>query len=227
MKQPNNWNTPLKSVLKNLQSDKRSVENAALRELRRRFVGLDKKEQMLVLMHHLRREKSYREWAYSRLLDMWDNSFEPVIAELWGRYHEEQCAWPIIDQSVLNPYEYLWVISSTGRKISTGEAWELLVRATKEICETKDTIDYADGETFSEKINKILYHLDKMGMTSVADKYRNWYHSSLNGITDSQLWDWYRISTQLNLEGINHPYDFLVEKLAKNLENLELIEISQ
>ena len=263
MKQPNNWNTPLKSVLKDLQSDKRRVENAALRELRRRFVGLDKKEQMMVLMHHLRREKSYREWAYSRLLDMWDNSFEPVIAELWGRYHEEQCAWPIvrhyptsfilehkeelsigrnrpfvvrrlceeksyiIDQSVLNPYEYLWVISSTGRKISTGEAWELLVRATKEICETKDTIDYADGETFSEKINKILYHLDKMGLTSVADKYRNWYHNSLNGITDSQLWDWYRISTQLNLEGINHPYDFLVEKLAKNLENLELIEISQ
>ena len=119
------------------------------------------------------------------------------------------------------------MISSTGRKISTGEAWELLVRATKEICETKDTIDYADGETFSEKINKILYHLDKMGMTSVADKYRNWHHNSLNGITDSQLWDWYRISTQLNLEGINHPYDFLVEKLAKNLENLELIEISQ
>lgn len=96
MKQPNNWNTPLKSVLKDLQSDKRRVENAALRELRRRFVGLDKKEQMMVLMHHLRREKSYREWAYSRLLDMWDNSFEPVIAELWGRYHEEQCALPIV-----------------------------------------------------------------------------------------------------------------------------------
>lgn len=56
MKQPNNWNTPLKSVLKDLQSDKRRVENAALRELRRRFVGLDKKEQMMVLMHHLRRE---------------------------------------------------------------------------------------------------------------------------------------------------------------------------
>lgn len=56
MKQPNNWNTPLKSVLKDLQSDKRRVENAALRELRRRFVGLDKKEQMMVLMHHLRRK---------------------------------------------------------------------------------------------------------------------------------------------------------------------------
>ena len=62
MKQPNNWNTPLKSVLKDLQSDKRRVENAALRELRRRFVGLDKKEQMMVLMHHLRREKSYHDY---------------------------------------------------------------------------------------------------------------------------------------------------------------------
>ena len=63
MKQPNNWNTPLKSVLKDLQSENRKTENAALKELRRRFVGLDKKEQMLVLMYHLRREKSYREWA--------------------------------------------------------------------------------------------------------------------------------------------------------------------
>jgi hypothetical protein len=261
MKQPNNWNTPLKSVLKDLQSDKRRVENAALRELRRRFVGLDKKEQMMVLMHHLRREKSYREWAYSRLLDMWDNSFEPVIAELWGRYHEEQCAWPIvrhfplsyiqkhkeelsigrnrpfvirrlceeksyvIDQGALDSYEYLWVISSTGREISAHEGWKLLVRVTKDICETKNAIDYADGETFSEKINKILYHLDKMGMNFVADKYRNWYQSSLNGITDRQLWDWYRISKQLHLEGINHPYDFLVEKLAHNLEGLELIKV--
>lgn len=64
-----------------------------------------------------------------------------------------------------------------------------------------------------------------MGMNFVADKYRNWYQSSLNGITDRQLWDWYRISKQLHLEGINHPYDFLVEKLAHNLEGLELIKV--
>ena len=261
MKQPNNWNTSLRSVLKDLQSDNRKAENAALRELRRRFVGLDKKVQMLVLMHHLRREKSYREWAYSRLLDLWDNSFEPVISELWDRYHEVQCAWPIvrhfptsyimehqeelsigrnrpfvirrlceeksyvIDQGALDPYEYLWVISSSGRKISVDEVWKLLVRVTKEICETKIVIDYADGETFSEKINKMLYHLDKMGMSFVSDKYRNWYQNSLDGITDRQLWDWYRISTQLHLEGLNHPNDFLVEKLVKNLSELEAIKV--
>ena len=64
-------------------------------------------------------------------------------------------------------------------------------------------------------------------MTAIADIYRNWYQKSLDGITDRQLWDWYRISTQLNLEGINHPYDFLVEKLAKKLGKLELYEFFQ
>ena len=61
-------------------------------------------------------------------------------------------------------------------------------------------------------------------MTTIADRYRKWYQRSLYGITDRQLWDWYRISTQLHLEGISHPYDFLVEKLAKNLKKLELSE---
>ena len=103
----------------------------------------------------------------------------------------------------------------------------LLVKVTKEICETKNAIDYADGETFSEKLNKMLYHLDKMGMTTIADIYRNWYQKSLDGITDRQLWDWYRISTQLHLEGINHPYDFLVEKLTNNLNKLKLNKILQ
>ena len=131
----------------------------------------------------------------------------------------------MIDQGALDPYEYLWVISSTGRRISADEVWRLLVKVTKEICETKNSADYADGETFSEKLNKMLYHLDKMGMSSVAERYRNWYQKSLDGITDRQLWDWYRISTQLHLDGINHPYDFLVEKLAKNVEGLEIIKV--
>ena len=67
MRSPQQWNTPLKSLLKDLQSENRKTENAALKELRRRFVGLDKEEQMQVIVLHLCREKSYREWAYSRL----------------------------------------------------------------------------------------------------------------------------------------------------------------
>ena len=96
MRTPQLWNTPLKSLLRDLQSEDRKTENAALKELRRRFVGLDKEDQMQVLMHHLRREKSFREWAYSRLLDLWDVSFEPIIKGLWEQYHEEKCAWAVI-----------------------------------------------------------------------------------------------------------------------------------
>lgn len=256
MKKQNAWNTPLKTVLGDLKSEKRKTENLALKELRRRFVGLDKKEQVLVLMCHLRRERSYRAWAYSRLLDLWDDVFEPVIIDLWNAFHEERCAWPIvrhfpisfilehkeelsigrnrpfvvrrlcedksyeIDNNSLDPYEYLWVMSSTGRLISANELWSLLVKVTKDICEKKYTADYVNGETFSEKLNKMLYHIDKMGMTSVADRYRNWYHKSLGGITDKQLWNLYRFSTQFHFEGINHPYDFLAEKLARNIDEL-------
>lgn len=69
MRSPQQWNTPLKSLLRDLQSEDRKTENAALKELRRRFVGLDKGHQMQVIMHHIRREKSFREWEYTRLLD--------------------------------------------------------------------------------------------------------------------------------------------------------------
>lgn len=96
MKAKADWNSPLKTELRNLQSENRKTENAAMKELRRRFVGLDKKVQIQVIMHHLGRERACREWAYSKLLDLWDDSFAPIISDLWNHYHEEQCAWPII-----------------------------------------------------------------------------------------------------------------------------------
>ena len=258
MRSPQQWNTPLKSLLKDLQSEDRKTENSALKELRRRFVGLDKKDQMQVVMHHLCREKSYREWAYARLLDLWDETFEPVIADLWEHYHEDKCAWPIIrhfpahyvlehkeelsigknrpfvirrlceekdfnvDAEELSPYEYIWILSTSGRTISADKAWHILVEATKEVCKEKSADDYAQGETFSAKLNKILYHLDKMGRSLTTAIYREWYKSAIDGLTVSQLWDWYRIASQMNLDRINHPYDILVEKIVENLPKLEL-----
>ena len=258
MRTPQLWNTPLKSLLRDLQSEDRKTENAALKELRRRFVGLDKEDQMQVLMHHLRREKSFREWAYSRLLDLWDVSFEPIIKGLWEQYHEEKCAWAVIrhfplsyvlehkedlaigknrpfvirrlcedrsytiDREKLTPYEYIWVLSTTGRDITTERAWGILFEATKEICQAKDADDYGQGDTFSVKINKILYHLDKMDKSVITASYRNWYQSVIESITDSQIWDWYRIAKQLKLDGIRHPYDILTDKLFMHLPELEM-----
>ena len=45
-----------------------------------------------------------RNWAYSRLLDLWDASFEEKLQELWDTYHEEKCSWVIIRHF---PKEYL------------------------------------------------------------------------------------------------------------------------
>ena len=252
------WNAPLKSIMKELSSGKRKTEHEAMRQLRLRFVGLDKKEQMKVIMHHLTREKSHREWAYARLLDLWDEAFEPIISDLWEQYHEEKCAWTIIrhfpadyvlehkeelsigknrpfvirrlceekdfnvDVEELSPYEYIWILSTSGRTIPAKKALRILVEATKEVCKEKSVGDYEQGETFSAKLNKILYHLDKMGRSLTTAIYREWYKSAIDGFTDSQLWDWYRIASQLNLDSINHPYDILVEKLVKNLPKLEL-----
>ena len=259
MKRTNNWNSPLKSVMKDLQSDNKTAQNAALKELRQRFVGLDKEEQMQVIMHHLRREKSHREWAYSRLLDLWDESFEPIVKSLWEQYHEEKCAWAVIrhfplsyvlkhkedlavgrnrpfvvrrlcedksfaiDREKLSPYEYIWVLSTTGRDITTERAWSILIEATKDVCQAKDADDYGQGDTFSIKINKILYHLDKMGKSCITDSYRNWYQSAIESITDSQIWDWYRIAKKLRIDGIEHPYDILADKISLHLPKLELL----
>ena len=62
MRSPQQWNTPLKSLLKDLQSEDRKTENAALKELRRRFVGLDKEQQMQVIIHYLHHESHIVNW---------------------------------------------------------------------------------------------------------------------------------------------------------------------
>lgn len=127
-----------------------------------------------------------------------------------------------IDRDKLTPYEYVWVLSTTGRDITTERAWGILFEATKEVCQAKDADDYGQGYTFSVKINKILYHLDKMDKSVITASYRNWYQSAIESITDSQIWDWYRIAKQLKLDGIRHPYDILADKLFMHLPELEM-----
>lgn len=152
-------------------------------------------------MHHFSLDKKCREWAYSRLLE--DRSYT-------------------IDRDKLTNYEYIWVLSTTGRDITTERAWGILFGATKEVCQAKNVIDYGVGDTFSVKINKILYRLDKMDKSVITASYRNWYQSAIESITDSQIWNWYRIAKQLKLDGIRHPYDILADKLFMHLPELEM-----
>lgn len=89
------WNAPLAQQLKDLHSPDKAVVKMAEQQLRQRFVGLDKENQILVLKHHLQSGKSCRDWAYIRLLSYWDEAFVPIITKLWKTYHEEKCSWVI------------------------------------------------------------------------------------------------------------------------------------
>lgn len=97
-------NKPIASVIRNYMDKKSGKVTESREEIRRRFHGLDWKDQKKIMNAFLDAGKSDREWAYSILLDLWDPSFETKVRELWGEHHDERCAWVIIRHF---PLEYL------------------------------------------------------------------------------------------------------------------------
>ena len=97
-------NKPITSVIKNYMDKKSGKVTESREEIRRRFHGLDWKDQKKIMNAFLDAGKSDREWAYSILLDLWDSSFETKVRELWEEHHDERCAWVIIRHF---PSEYL------------------------------------------------------------------------------------------------------------------------
>ena len=73
-------------------------------EIKWRFDYLDWKDQKKILIAFLDSCMSDREWAYSKLLDNWDKTFEPKVKELWEKYHEYKCSWSVIRYF---PLEYI------------------------------------------------------------------------------------------------------------------------
>ena len=89
-------NKPIATVIKNYVDKKSGKVSVSRDEIQRRFFGLDWKFQKKILGAFLDASMSDREWAYSRLLDLWDDAFTSKVLELWEAYHEERCAWVII-----------------------------------------------------------------------------------------------------------------------------------
>ena len=94
--QPQKRNTPIATLIKNYINKKSGKVAESRNEIQRRFEHLDWKDQKKILMASLDSCKSDRSWAYKRLLRYWDKSFEPKVKEIWDKYHEPMCAWPII-----------------------------------------------------------------------------------------------------------------------------------
>lgn len=89
-------NNPIATVIKKYMNKKSGKVTDSRKEIQRRFFGLDWKDQKKIMAAFLDSGISDRDWAYSRLLDLWDASFEEKVQELWEAYHEEKCAWVII-----------------------------------------------------------------------------------------------------------------------------------
>ena len=89
-------NTPTVTLIKNYTNKNSGKVVASRREIQRRFDHLDWNHQKKILMAFLDSIQTDREWAYIKLLDFWDKSFEPKVEELLEKYHEQKCSWSII-----------------------------------------------------------------------------------------------------------------------------------
>ena len=94
--QPQKRNTPIATLIKNYINKKSGKVAESRKEIQRRFEHLDWKDQKKILMASLDSCKSDRQWAYSKLYNHWDKSFEAKVKKLWDELHEPMCAWPII-----------------------------------------------------------------------------------------------------------------------------------
>ena len=89
-------NRPIATVFREYVERKSGKVSDARTELHNRFEYLDWRFQKKIIIAHLQSSKSDRQWVYPRLLRYWDNSFMPIVKEVWENYYEERCAWTVI-----------------------------------------------------------------------------------------------------------------------------------
>lgn len=97
-------NTPISTLIKNYVNKKSGKVSVSREEIKWRFDHLDWKDQKKILFAFMDSGISDREWAYSKMLDNWDDSFQSKVKELWENYHEYKCSWSIIRHF---PLEYI------------------------------------------------------------------------------------------------------------------------
>ena len=97
-------NNPITKLIRNYVNKKSGKVSVSREEIKWRFDYLDWKDQKKILTAFMESGISDREWAYSKMLDNWDDSFQPKVKELWETYREYKCSWSIIRYF---PLEYI------------------------------------------------------------------------------------------------------------------------
>lgn len=91
-------NTDISTLIRNFENKESGKVAVSRPEIKRRFDYLDWKHQKKIITLFLAGIASDRDWAYKKLLSdcNWDDSFVPILSELWEMYYEDVCSWIII-----------------------------------------------------------------------------------------------------------------------------------
>ena len=97
-------NRPITTLIKWFNDKKSGKVTDARKEIQKRFDYLDWKDQKRIILAFLQSGKSDREWAYGKIYRQWDDCYLEPVKALWEKYHENVCAWSVIQYF---PIEYV------------------------------------------------------------------------------------------------------------------------
>jgi len=108
-------NTPIATVIKNYLDKKGGKVSKARDEIKYRFFALDWRYQKKILPAFLCSCKTDREWASRQMFTYWDDSFIPIVKEIWEEYHEVPLSWVVIRYLPIDYIKENMDILSAGR----------------------------------------------------------------------------------------------------------------
>ena len=208
-------NTPIATLIKDYINKNSGKVSDSRNEIQRRFDYLDWKDQKKIMLAFLESGKTDRQWAYSKLVDFWDKSFEPKVKALWEELHEDKCSWVITRHF---PVEYL----SKNLDQFTGDRDYYFI--CLRLAEDKSYVIDRDKLSLSDYVS-VLYHTDRpipdeealdFLFTAVYNVCTEAYHSFTRLDRYSET-DRATIVSPLNFQDVNLVYWYL--------RKMELLEV--
>ncbi|MBR1400042.1 MAG: hypothetical protein IJ562_00435 [Prevotella sp.] len=208
-------NTPSATLVRNYLNKRSGKVVEARKEIQRRFEFLDWNIQKKVMIGFLTSGKTDREWAYRKLIDYWDRSYEPIVKSLWEQTHEPILAWSIIRYF---PTDYL---KQNVEQLGEGRNYYFLclrLSDDKEFVVDESRLQYAD-----------LMHLLYVSHKPVSDeKARDILYGRIGEICGNILSDEEHVNGSITLEN-RYVDSYIYRNLLPEMEDRDerpLLEIT-
>ncbi len=196
-------NTPVATLIKNYLDKKSGKVSESREEIQKRFDYLDWKDQKRIALAFLESGKTDRQWAYSKVLDLWDKSFETKIRELWEQLHEDVCSWVVIRHF---PISYL--VQNINSFTEDRDYYFICLR----LAENKDFVIDKEKLSLTDYL-AVLYHTGRDISTEEAEDipYQIVYDICVKGFKDYNELDRY---TDTSKDSLISPINFRDVSLA-------------